>query len=296
MHPEPGLTPAGQAVGEVAAPDPPAAPVVYSGVKSKSVHVESDLACVSCGYNLRTLARDAHCPECNLPVAASLAEGFGRLGLVRLRGHTGVYGLCVATVVGGVSAGLAIAGAGLRVDAFMLLRCWRLAGALAWIATGMMFAPQPGAAEAENEWLAFACGVIPMALLPGVAIGMFVAGSGGFLLLVFAAGWVWPLGLAHRAGWLAARTPYQAVTRLSRRVKFICLLNVLAATTVGMFEYLRMWTIPWVPLALVTPISLMAAMGLAMLLFRCSGALKDARDRATWMSIVGEATLPTSHP
>jgi MFS family permease len=34
--------------------------------------VQMDLACVRCGYNLRTLAADGLCPECALPVARSI--------------------------------------------------------------------------------------------------------------------------------------------------------------------------------------------------------------------------------
>lgn len=34
--------------------------------------ISSDLPCSGCGYNLRTLGRDALCPECALPVAKSL--------------------------------------------------------------------------------------------------------------------------------------------------------------------------------------------------------------------------------
>ncbi|HPF41321.1 MAG TPA: hypothetical protein P5081_19265 [Phycisphaerae bacterium] len=34
-------------------------------------HVESDLHCVQCGYNLRTLARGASCPECGAALSVS---------------------------------------------------------------------------------------------------------------------------------------------------------------------------------------------------------------------------------
>ncbi|MBE7506563.1 MAG: hypothetical protein HS101_09790 [Planctomycetia bacterium] len=37
-----------------------------------SVFIDADLECVGCGYNLRTLARDAKCPECAVPVADSV--------------------------------------------------------------------------------------------------------------------------------------------------------------------------------------------------------------------------------
>jgi hypothetical protein len=34
--------------------------------------VAGDLACIQCGYNLRTLHREAKCPECGLEVARSM--------------------------------------------------------------------------------------------------------------------------------------------------------------------------------------------------------------------------------
>jgi uncharacterized repeat protein (TIGR04138 family) len=35
-------------------------------------NVPCDLPCAECGYNLRTLAIDGNCPECNCPVAKSI--------------------------------------------------------------------------------------------------------------------------------------------------------------------------------------------------------------------------------
>lgn len=35
--------------------------------------IDHDLPCLSCSYNLRTLAQDGRCPECNTPVATTLA-------------------------------------------------------------------------------------------------------------------------------------------------------------------------------------------------------------------------------
>ncbi|GEM_PF-5013204 len=35
-------------------------------------HVGVDVACVACGYNIHTLAADARCPECNLPIEVTL--------------------------------------------------------------------------------------------------------------------------------------------------------------------------------------------------------------------------------
>ena len=37
-------------------------------------HVNCDLTCAHCGYNLRTLADDANCPECNQPVKSTIIE------------------------------------------------------------------------------------------------------------------------------------------------------------------------------------------------------------------------------
>lgn len=38
----------------------------------------TDLPCIGCGYNLRTLPDDGRCPECNRPVRSSLAEPIWR--------------------------------------------------------------------------------------------------------------------------------------------------------------------------------------------------------------------------
>jgi len=37
-------------------------------------HVDTDLPCYKCGYNLRTLSREGRCPECGLAVLRSTAE------------------------------------------------------------------------------------------------------------------------------------------------------------------------------------------------------------------------------
>lgn len=42
-----------------------------SGATGSSL-IDSDLECIGCGYNLRTLTRDANCPECAAPVADSV--------------------------------------------------------------------------------------------------------------------------------------------------------------------------------------------------------------------------------
>lgn len=36
--------------------------------------IESDITCVSCGYNLRSLTAEGRCPECGAPVEASLSD------------------------------------------------------------------------------------------------------------------------------------------------------------------------------------------------------------------------------
>ena len=44
--------------------------------------METDLFCHRCGYNLRTLAAGARCPECNTPVAEArvVAERLAEIG------------------------------------------------------------------------------------------------------------------------------------------------------------------------------------------------------------------------
>lgn len=67
-----------------------------------------DVLCIGCGYNLRTLSRYGHCPECNAPVRASLSSG--RLEhsnpdwLRLLRLGLRVSGISIATIVGSAFA------------------------------------------------------------------------------------------------------------------------------------------------------------------------------------------------
>lgn len=52
--------------------EPP--PLVNPDVPGVSEYIDTDLYCVGCGYNLRTLAATGICPECSLPVDASNQE------------------------------------------------------------------------------------------------------------------------------------------------------------------------------------------------------------------------------
>ena len=57
-------------------PAPPAAPVSSGASES----VTADLACVGCGYNLRSLRRAGDCPECGKPVAETIKARAGLFG------------------------------------------------------------------------------------------------------------------------------------------------------------------------------------------------------------------------
>jgi hypothetical protein len=57
-------------------------------------HLSKDFSCLGCGYNLRTLATDARCPECGFEVALTLCGGFP---LVDTRARRrGLAGACAA--------------------------------------------------------------------------------------------------------------------------------------------------------------------------------------------------------
>src|SRR3954469_21862257 len=42
--------------------------------------LETNLPCLRCGYNLRSLATNARCPECSTPIASSLDTNLLRYG------------------------------------------------------------------------------------------------------------------------------------------------------------------------------------------------------------------------
>jgi|GEM_PF-3715042 len=50
-----------------------------------SATIDHDLPCIHCGYNLRTLAHNARCPECGAAVADSLDGQLGQSPLRRVR-------------------------------------------------------------------------------------------------------------------------------------------------------------------------------------------------------------------
>lgn len=52
---------------------PPAEPPAR-GASPAPLHIDNDLPCYKCGYNLRTLQQDASCPECGTPVRNSVAQ------------------------------------------------------------------------------------------------------------------------------------------------------------------------------------------------------------------------------
>lgn len=46
--------------------------VIIETDRQANSHVTDDLACAECGYNLRTLAHDADCPECGMSILVSM--------------------------------------------------------------------------------------------------------------------------------------------------------------------------------------------------------------------------------
>lgn len=47
-------------------------PAISASANESDGHIVDDLACAECGYNLRTLATDAKCPECGMAVGISM--------------------------------------------------------------------------------------------------------------------------------------------------------------------------------------------------------------------------------
>jgi hypothetical protein len=68
-------------------------------------HVATDISCLNCGYNLRTLSVEAVCPECAHPVRLSVSGQFLRFGapqwVQRLSRGALLLVIAVATLIGG---------------------------------------------------------------------------------------------------------------------------------------------------------------------------------------------------
>lgn len=82
-----------------------------SNAGAAPLHVEHDLPCAKCKYNLRTLAWDADCPECGAPVLKSAPPcGFdfsSQRSEARFRTGIGVLGAALLIQASGVIAGVA---------------------------------------------------------------------------------------------------------------------------------------------------------------------------------------------
>ena len=87
---------------------------------TEALTVATDVGCVGCGYNLRTLRIDALCPECAKPVVASLRPDDLRFADTKWlrRVRAGVTSLLMAVLA--VFAGLILSAAGPMLVAFPL--------------------------------------------------------------------------------------------------------------------------------------------------------------------------------
>jgi hypothetical protein len=103
---EPGFSSGESPPAAAVAPFGPLVPLPALDAEGRIV---VDLPCSKCGYNLRTLAAEAICPECAAPVAPSLAA----YRLVPLQWIDTVAGgaglLAFATLVGGLAVAVALA-------------------------------------------------------------------------------------------------------------------------------------------------------------------------------------------
>ncbi len=74
------------------APTPPSDPITHAAI-------DRDLYCVRCEYNLRTMALDAVCPECGLPVRETLRDETESPRFLRLRAYLGWYAFALILVI-----------------------------------------------------------------------------------------------------------------------------------------------------------------------------------------------------
>ncbi len=241
--------------------EPPqkAIPVLPSGPLPDR-HIDEDVACKQCGYNLRTLSVDGHCPECNTAVHHSLVGyylGHAPPEWVR-RLSRGVLFLIIGAILSAL-AGLVIGG-WVAIQAFLRsggsfggqfpgfdLRSLTLAGTLVslpalvfqtmgllWLTTRNPSDPPGEAFGPARPWLRGS-----IALLVGVALLGWVPGLLPDLLLpTVTRGWlsaaIQPVSggafalvlvlLMWHLGQLMARIPRPGLARFARIVLWGCLI------------------------------------------------------------------------
>jgi hypothetical protein len=115
--------------------------------------ISEDVNCISCGYNLRGLRRDGHCPECNAPITHSIRGDALRYAdpawLKKLQ--TGVkyilYSILFGILLG--LAGVQAAAAGMAIQGLMLIATGVIEFLSLW-GTWLLTTPEPRLASHEQ--------------------------------------------------------------------------------------------------------------------------------------------------
>jgi ribosomal protein L37E len=244
-----------------ASPLPPLARVADAVGADGKIRV--DVPCRQCGYNLRSLRRDARCPECGFPVIRCLRRddlGYGDPAYVR-RIALGAYLLLGAPVAWMTMFLLGAFGFGARFAAYTL------AAVAAWLVT----TPDPsGIGEAEyGNTRRVARALIPLGLLatPLSLVYHTTASDAVMAIMTLLIACVWAvafvglLGLVRYLQCLAIRTgSTEALRELTRAFRGIAL--CVPPLAVVCFLKVRYGTLPSPAAMTVAVVASVAIMGL----------------------------------
>lgn len=157
-------------------------------------YVGEDLACQRCGYNLRGLGRDAHCPECDAPVAHALRGDWLRYSSPDWVATIakGYVMQSMAVLLGMIALILVAAASELLLLPWLTLSCALTIGAVALVGVWQTTAREPAAAGVERRFsdrrMLRALTILGIALQAGAGFVAQVNPTAGLLVRLTAAG------------------------------------------------------------------------------------------------------------
>lgn len=233
-------------------------PAEAPGAAAGAILPDSDVPCVRCGYNLRGLQPEGHCPECGAAIEPSVAAEVTRRSVERERARRRCVEpleaaspgwlltlqrgceLCLLGVLGlatlGLPAAALLQAAASGSAAFETAAAWLLRAALlTWIGlygVGVWLLTTPGANEANQpngaRFLARSCTVLALGGCIGIVVVKPIYLGPGMPTATFAT--LMPCGPFGIIAWCALAAHIARLARRARDIRLAVLAKVLAWT------------------------------------------------------------------